>query len=110
MLFFLLNQQYNLAHEENLTLKQFIDLVSEILQINYNYCVIDGFGKSYYPSVSFGPVSIEKAKKHLNWKPALLKSGIELSVKFFLNEGRKYKKEYEKMIKDLPSEIRKLLK
>lgn len=32
--------------------------------------------------------------------------GIEKSVKFFESEGRKYQKEFEKMKKDLPDEIK----
>ena len=83
-----------------------MDVVSEILNIKYDYTVVDGLSKSYYPSVSIGPISNEKAKKYLNWKPSPIKLAIEMSVNFFKNEGGKYEKEYEKMKKDLPSEIR----
>jgi len=105
------NQSYNIAFEETLTLKELVDYVSSILNISYEYIIItEGTSKSYYPSVSFGSISVEKAKKSLNWKPSALKLGIEQSVKFFEKEGRKYQKEYEKMKKDLPEEIRKELK
>ncbi len=106
-----MNQSYNIAFEETLTLKELVDCVSGILNIPYEYSIItEGTSKSYYPSVSFGSISIEKAKKFLNWKPSALKIGIEQSVKFFENDGRNYQKEFEKMKKDLPDEIRKELK
>ena len=77
------------------------------MNIPYEYSIIkEGISKSYYPSVSFGSISIDKSKKYLDWKPCNLMIGIEKSVKFFESEGRKYQKEFEKMKKDLPDEIK----
>jgi hypothetical protein len=87
-----------------------VDTISELLNLKYNYVVLSEMTyMSYYPSVTIGPISIEKAKKFFNWKPSSLKFGIEESVKFFVSEGRNYIKEFGKMTKDLPTEIETFL-
>lgn len=107
------NQEYNLACEENITLKELIDYISSKLNIkDYKYIISDSYAHTYYPSVTIGPISIEKAKQMLNFTPTSLFKSIDISLEFFYNieNGQKYKKEFSKMVQDLPKEIKNIIK
>ena len=75
------------------------------MNIDYNYEVKEN-GKSLYPSVSIGPISIEKAKHLLDWNPTSLHSILKESVGFYNTDMRlKFKQEFNEMLEDLPKEI-----
>ena len=38
---------------------------------------LDGFGKYFFPSVECGHISIEKAKRVLDWRPSHLEEAME---------------------------------
>ncbi len=54
-----------------------------------------------YPSVTIGPIAIEKAIKGLNWKPTDLFTALTNSINFFNDkEIYKYEKENSGMIEE----------
>jgi len=46
----------------------------------------------FLPSVDFGPITIDKALKELNWKPTPFETMMEVTTKFFEEAWHKYPK------------------
>jgi len=104
------NQEYNLGCAENITLMDLLDFISSKLNIKYQFEVKEQNALTYYPSVTFGPVCIDKAINILNFKPRKLKESLENEFEFFQKCGEIYKKEHDEMIKDLAAKIKNSLK
>lgn len=100
------NQVYNLGCIENITLLELIDFVSHRLEAKYEYEIIEQNALTYYPSITFGPISVKKAMNLLNFKPTDLKASLNNEFEFFEKHGKEFEKEYKNMIKDLPKEIK----
>ena len=113
----LMNTEYNLAFDEIITLKEFVDVLflvlakknCDLLPKGYFYYISEDWAKTYLPSVTFGPISNAKAKKSGLFKQQ--KNLIEYLrdiVNFFEDEGKKFEHEFLEMIRELPKELRKV--
>ncbi len=111
----LLNNAYNLAFDEIITLKEFVDVLffllaeknSALVSKGYFYFVTDDWAKTYLPSVTCGPVSNAKAKHcGLFQKRKEFVDYLRETVAFFEEEANKHEKEFSEMVSDLPKELR----
>lgn len=89
-------QAFNLAHIEQPTLKEFLELVAAAVSVRPNVILVSRNQRKklrfseYYPSVDFGPISCAKAMRLLDWKPTPLVTAIEETTKFFTLAWYKY--------------------
>lgn len=103
------NEAYNLCFDEELTLNDLLSITADKLKKPLTITKTEDNALTYYPSVTFGTMSNLKAKILLNFVPSSLNSSLDKIIHFFLSEGKNYTKEYNKMIKDLPKQIRQIL-
>ena len=78
-----LNQAFNLACSETLTLQEFLIIIGNSLNISVSF--IEGGSEYYFPSVTRGPVNCTKALKILNWKATPIQVAIDESIAFYRN-------------------------
>lgn len=92
-------EAFNLAMMETPTLKEYLELVGEILQVKPKFVFASDFPSSdsedsssssssdlsisYFPSVDFGPIDISKVLDTLPWKPTSLKNALIPTCLFF---------------------------
>jgi len=77
-----LGQAFNFAQDENPSLKEYLLEMAKILHIPLEFEVSDEKlleNLRHLPSVDFGPISTEKAKKTFNWKPTPMKEALEVT-------------------------------
>ena len=77
-----LNQAFNLACSEIVTLQEFLALIGNSLNID-TCSFLEGGSEYYFPSVTRGPVNCSKALQVLNWKPTPIQLAINESVAFY---------------------------
>ena len=102
------NAIFNLAFEETPSLKGFIELIGDCANVasplNLAHVVEPD---TFYPSVNCGPVSIDRAKKSLGFKPTSLKEAVRKTVAFFEKvDTSLYEREYHEVLKKLPGEVK----
>jgi nucleoside-diphosphate-sugar epimerase len=97
---------FNLACDENITLKEFIEYIGK-KEINFKVIEDGAYAHTYLPSVTIGPISNERAKM-LGFTFTNLFEALGKSVEFFKN-AEVYEKEYNEMKADLPRAIRKII-
>lgn len=102
-------QFYNIGHEEKPTLVQYLESMAKYLGIEKPNIQIQDRKKEWFPeflpSVDFGPITVEKALKELNWKPAPFETMMEITTKFFEEAWTKYPK--LRPIGDYPKSMQK---
>ena len=127
----IMNQSYNLAFRERVTLHQLLLLINSDLptkeeQVDVEYSTDAAAIPQYFPSVERGPFDVSKASQLLNWRPTSLVAAVRDTVLFYrdsvfygrhcLDERRSV---YESLCKDfkpfpnrsqLRKEVRNLLK
>ena len=85
----ILNQSYNLAFREKVTLHQLLLLMNselskeEHIDIEYSD---DAAIPQYFPSVERGPVDVSKATELLNWRPTSLMRAVHDTVMFYRDD------------------------
>jgi nucleoside-diphosphate-sugar epimerase len=107
-----INNEYNISSFNELTLKNLVDYIADKINVsNYQYKIVDYSAHTYLPSVTFGPISSDKAKSQLNFNPIKEKffDSLNETINFFISAENLYKKEYLEMIENLPNEIKKKL-
>ncbi|KAI6656929.1 hypothetical protein LOD99_16231 [Oopsacas minuta] len=77
-----LNQVFNLACSESLTLQEFIILIGNSLNID-PVSFIEGGSEYYFPSVTRGPIDCTKAIQVLKWEPTPIHVAVNDSVTFY---------------------------
>lgn len=98
---------YNIALQETPTLQQFLEEMARQLHTTVHFIEVNQPEDSdssdsdsentsqdsineYYPSVSFGPVDISKALRHLQWKPTTMKEALAVTCQFFENATKEF--------------------
>lgn len=79
------NQAYNLAFSETWTLYQVLSKIGRSLEKEDINILLDERRDYFYlfPSVTMGPINIEKAKKYLDWKPTPFEIAAEETIRFY---------------------------
>ena len=107
----ILNQSYNLACSENLTLPEFLQKIKISLGLQnckVNISSDDGDEvPQIYPSVERGPIDITKAKSTLNWLPTPMDSAIHETTEFYKEVAKKklFVKERKDVYRDLKESL-----
>ena len=107
----ILNQSYNLACSENLTLPEFLQKIKISLGLqNDKLDILTEDGDQVpqiYPSVDRGPIDITKAKSTLNWLPTPIDSAAHKTVEFYKEVVKK--KLFVRERKDVYRDLKKSL-
>ena len=79
------DQAFNLAWHENITVEQLLRTIEEELGIEKQVFKIDEESNTMYlyPTVRIGPIDSSKAKNLLGWNPTPFKDAIHETVKFY---------------------------
>jgi nucleoside-diphosphate-sugar epimerase len=112
------NQSFNIACQETISLKELLDFL--LTQIHFSLSEKEKFecfkivtneeyAKTYYPSVNFGAISVQKAMNLLDFEPINIYTAIQNSINFIFKYEKTFLKEYEDMKKDLPKKIKNIL-
>jgi nucleoside-diphosphate-sugar epimerase len=106
-----LNDQFNFNFDENCTLLEFLEILSDIIKIQNKdfYEIVDSTALTFYPSVTVGAIDNTKAKSTFDFKPSSLKKTISESVDFFnfvMQNYSMFKNEYLEMVNSLPKALR----
>ena len=101
-----LNQAFNLACSEILTLQEFIVLIGNSLNID-TVSFVEGGSEYYFPSVTRGPVNCSKAIQVLNWKPTSVQVAINDSVVFYRDSLSS--PQYTTLVKTIIADLEKSL-
>lgn len=108
-----MNQVYNLACVENMTLMEVLAFTADKIGVKFDYKIVER-AHTYYPSVTFGPIDCSKAIKLLGFKPKSLLDSLNEEIDFFSYVGsiknQQFTQEYKEMLEDLPKEIKKIIK
>ncbi|XP_062502072.1 uncharacterized protein LOC134179187 [Corticium candelabrum] len=79
-----IDSMYNLAFSEVTTLHQLLLDMADVMQVSEPIFSPDNTVRNhFFPSVTRGPISIEKALRQLNWQPTSLKQAIGETVEFY---------------------------
>ena len=78
----ILNQPFNLACPEDITLQNFLTLIGNSLNVDF-LSFIEGGSEYYFPSVTRGPINCTKAFNMLKWSPTPINVAINESVAFY---------------------------
>ena len=107
----ILNQSYNLACSQTLTLPEFLQKIKISLGLqNYKLNISTEDGDQVpqiYPSVERGPIDITKAKSTLNWLPTPIDSATLETVKFYKEVVKKklFVRERKDVYRDLKESL-----
>ena len=113
------NSEFNISFDEIITLKELIDLLYCIMKKKnkdledngYFYIISEDCAKTFLPSVTVGSVSNIKAKENYVFKQSEnFVEYLEKTVNFFENCGKFYEKEFNQMKRELPKNIKNILK
>lgn len=88
-----LNQSFNIAFQEIVTLEELLKYMAADLKAEKLYQYIDDEIYSRYPSVECGPLDITKAKTILNWNPTTLIQAIHETNEFYIKNKGVYREE-----------------
>ena len=77
-----LNQPFNLAFSEILTLQEFLTLIGNSVDID-TVSFIEGGSEYYFPSVTRGPIDCTKASHSLDWKATPIQNAVNESMDFY---------------------------
>lgn len=103
---------FHLACSESPTLQQFTRMMLQQPDaLHLIECESDA-SCDYYPSVSCGPLSIERAVRELHWSPTPLVQAVAATRAFFLEAmaQRQYLSECSAAMKKLPYRVRRVLR
>lgn len=78
----ILDQPFNLACPEDITLQNFLTLIGNSLNVD-PLSFIEGGSEYYFPSVTRGPINCTKAIHMLKWNPTPINVAINDSVAFY---------------------------
>jgi nucleoside-diphosphate-sugar epimerase len=100
-------ESFNLAFEEKISLKAFIEKIAGMIGVDKVNFIDEKklvkAGKFFYPSVECGPLNISKAKTQLGFVPSKLDDALRETCEFFDKANDVYfaefKKAHEKFLK-----------
>lgn len=104
-------QSFHLAVEETPTLYELLECIASCLHIDAGLQTIDtdklpDLGVFYLPTTFCGPLSLEKSKRLLDWKPTSFRTVIEQTCKFFTSQAIHYE-ESQKVRGSFEADLRK---
>ena len=102
---------FHLAMEETPTLFELLESIASSLDPNtplktVHVDQLPDLGVFYLPTADCGPLSLEKSRAVLGWKPTSFRSAVEQTSKFFTSQAQDFE-ESEKVQQSFETDMRK---